>query len=75
MKERFLFIWPNSSTHTILSNDAEKLQALVEENVKRDDSWTFIWSPDVPQPKSEEFADDPEKFKSLVKLVKQMRKY
>jgi len=75
IEKRWLFVWPNGGTMTSFDFDPEKAKELVEGIVERgSEDWTFIWSLDLPQPKSEDFADDPEKLKSLAESVTRMQK-
>jgi hypothetical protein len=75
MEKRWLFVWPNGSTMTSLDSDPQKVKERVEGVLGKDSKdWTFIWSPDLPQPRSEDFVDDPETLKSLAQSVMRMQK-
>jgi hypothetical protein len=75
MEKGWLFVWPNGGRMTNLDSGPEKVKEQVEGVVERGSKdWTFIWSPDLPQPRSEDFADDPEKLKTLAKSVTRLQK-
>jgi hypothetical protein len=75
MEKRWLFVWPNSSTMTSLDSDPQKVKERVEGVLGKDSKdWTFIWSPDLPQLRSEDFVDDPKTLKSLAQSVMRMQK-
>ena len=76
MEKRWLFVQPNGSTTTSLNSDPENVKEKVEDAVERGaKDWTFIWSPVLPQPRSEDFADEPESLKSFAESIVLVQKY